>query len=47
MPSAATSIVQPKDEDAFVAEILYMYFNRRSCVDDPFQGRLTVWWWMP
>ena len=24
------SIVQPKDEDAFAAEVLYMYFNRRS-----------------
>ena len=35
------SIVQPKDEDAFVAEILYMYFNRRSCVEDPFQSRLN------
>ena len=35
------SIVQPKDEDAFVAEVLYMYFNRRSCVDDPFQNRLN------
>lgn len=35
------SIVNPKDEDAFVAEILYMYFNRRSCVDDPFQSRLN------
>ena len=22
------SIVQPKDEDAFTAEVLYMYFNR-------------------
>lgn len=35
------SIVQPKDEDAFIAEVLYMYFNRRSCVDDPFQSRLS------
>lgn len=35
------SIVQPKDEDAFTAEVLYMYFNRRSCVDDPFQNRLN------
>ena len=35
------SIVQPKDEDAFTAEGLYMYFNRRSCVDDPFQNRLN------
>ena len=34
------SIVQPKDEDAFVAEILYMYFNRRSCVDEPFASRV-------
>lgn len=34
------SIVQPKDEDAFVAEILYMYFNRKSCQDDPFSKRL-------
>ena len=35
------SIVQPKDEDAFTAEVLYMYFNRRSCVDDPFLNRLN------
>ena len=35
------SIVQPKDEDAFAAEVLYMYFNRRSCVDDPFLSRLN------
>ena len=35
------SIVQPRDEDAFVAEVLYMYFNRRSCVEDPFQNRLN------
>ena len=35
------SIVQPRDEDAFLAEVLYAYFNRRSCVDDPFQDRLN------
>lgn len=35
------NIVQPKDEDAFAAEVLYMYFNRRSCVNDPFQDRLN------
>lgn len=35
------SIVQPKDEDAFAAEVLYTYFNRRSCVDDIFQNRLN------
>lgn len=34
------SIVQPKDEDTFTTEMLYMFFNRRSCVDDPFQSRL-------
>ena len=34
------SIVQPQDEDTFVAEILYMFFNRRSCVDEPFSSRL-------
>lgn len=35
------SIVQPKDEDAFLAELLYTYFNRRSCVEDPFHDRLN------
>ena len=34
------SIVQPRDEDTFVAEILYMFFNRRSCVEEPFSSRL-------
>ena len=34
------SIVQPKDEDSFAAEILYMYFNRRSCVAEPFPSRV-------
>lgn len=34
------SIVQPKDEDTFTAEMLYMYFNRRSCVSEPFTTRL-------
>ena len=33
--------MQPKDGAAFVADTLYMYFNRRSCVDDPFQNRLN------
>ena len=33
------TIVQPKDPDAAAAEILYMFFNRRSCVDDPFDAR--------
>lgn len=34
------NIVQPKDEDAFLAELIYMFFNRRSCVDDSFLDRL-------
>ena len=34
------TIVQPRDEDTFTAEILYMFFNRRSCMDEPFQSRL-------
>ena len=34
------SIVQPKDPDEATAEILYMLFNRRSCVDEPFASRV-------
>jgi len=35
------SIVQPKDEDTFTAEILYMFFNRNSCVTEPLSSRLN------
>ena len=35
------SIVQPKDPDEAVAEILYMFFNRRSCVGEPFSSRVN------
>ncbi len=35
------SIVQPKDPDEATAEILYMFFNRRSCVDEPFETRVN------
>lgn len=35
------SIVQPKDPDEATAEILYMFFNRRSCVDEPFVSRVN------
>jgi hypothetical protein len=35
------SIVQPADEDTFTAEILYMFFNRKSCVAEPFSTRLN------
>lgn len=34
------AIVQPEDEDAFTAEVLYMFFNRSSCVNEPFQSRV-------
>ena len=34
-------ILQPKDPDEATAEILYMYFNRRSCVDEPFSSRVN------
>ena len=35
------SILDPKDPDEATAEILYMFFNRRSCVDEPFQSRVN------
>ena len=34
------NIIQPKDPDEATAEILYMFFNRRSCVDEPFNCRV-------
>ena len=33
------SILQPRDPDEATAEILYMFFNRQSCVDEPFSSR--------
>ena len=35
------SILQPKDPDEATAELLYMFFNRRSCVDEPFSSRVN------
>lgn len=35
------SIVQHKNPDEATAEILYMFFNRRSCVDGPFASRVN------
>ena len=35
------SIVQPADPDEATAEILYMFFNRQSCVDEPFSARVN------
>ena len=35
------NILQPADPDEATAEILYMFFNRRSCVDEPFTQRVN------
>ena len=35
------NIIQPKNPDQAVAEILYMFFNRQSCVDEPFTDRVN------
>lgn len=35
------TIVQPKNPDQATAEILYTFFNRRSCVSEPFQSRVN------
>lgn len=35
------SILQSKDPDEAAAEILYMFFNRQSCVDEPFSSRVS------
>ena len=34
------SILQPRDPDEATAEVLYMFFNRQSCVDEPFADRI-------
>ncbi len=35
------SIVQSADPDEAAAKILYMFFNRQSCVDEPFSARVN------
>ena len=35
------AIIQPKNPDQAVAEILYMFFNHGSCVDEPFTDRVN------
>ena len=35
------NIIQPQNPDQAVAEILYMFFNRRFCVDEPFTDRVN------
>lgn len=34
------SIIRPKDPDEATAEILYMFYNRRSCIEEPFEDRV-------
>ncbi len=34
------NIIQSKNPDQATAEILYMFFNRRSCIDEPFSSRV-------
>ena len=34
------NILQPKDPDEATAEILYMFFNRRSCIEEPLHSRV-------
>lgn len=34
-------ILQPDDPNEATAEILYQFFNRRSCVDEPFSSRVN------
>lgn len=34
------SILQPQDVDEATVEMLYTFFNRRSCVDEPFSTRV-------
>ena len=34
------AILQPNDPDEATAEILYLFFNRRSCADEPFSTRV-------
>lgn len=34
------AIVAPEDDDSFAAEMLYMFFNRKSCTDEPFATRI-------
>lgn len=41
LSQCGNSILQPKDPDEATAEILYMIFNRRSCVEEPFSTRVN------
>lgn len=34
------TVVEPQDPDEATAEILYQYFNRQSCIEEPFSSRV-------
>ena len=34
------NVLVHKNEDVFLGEVLYMFFNRRSSIDEPFQSRV-------
>ncbi len=34
------TVLRPEDPDAFQAEILYTFFNRRSCLEEPYPQRV-------
>lgn len=34
------NVVVSKNEDVFLGEVLYLFFNRRSSIDEPFQSRV-------
>lgn len=40
MKQCGNSVVTPKNEDQHVGEILYLFFNRRSSIEEPFQSRI-------
>lgn len=41
MAQCGNVVKNPKDKDVFLGELLYMFFNRRSCVDEPLQTRIN------
>jgi len=41
LTQCGNTLVQPKDEDEFTTEVLYMFFNRKSCITEPFRDRVN------
>ena len=40
LSKCGNSIVEPENEDVFLCEILYMFYNRRSSVEESFKDRV-------